>query len=434
MTEAAVQNGAPTISDENRNEKDNSLGKPAQFIAPEVPDGYIQKIAKEMFGFTVTQCRELNSFRDKNYHIHVTPTSSNPHVTSVRPEGYVMKVMNSQDMKNLTLYAQVELMRHLHKHGICVQESVPTIQGEHVAFYDFPSCSGEGEVKTHPVCLRTFMPGTVLHDVTLTPDLCYQIGELVASLTIALEDFHHPFYDTFDGIWTLHNITRLKNFVHVITDVRRRRVVDDVIEEVCSKVLPRRSEIRAGQTHGDPNEHNIIVRRRDTSSSDGGSNISGGSDVKEGADSYVIAGILDYQEATYSHPLYDLSVASAYTMLLASGTFHPLEVVGHILAGYTSKLELPGLERTLLRACVAGRLVQSLVIGAYSHSLNPGNPYVLQSSRAGWRVLHALWDTAPEAVQELWDRVQRSYRGGGGSGMNGGGGEDGGYEEEKEDC
>ena len=61
-----------------------------------------------------------------------------------------------------------------------------------------------------------------------------------------MQDFHHPFYDTFDCLWCLNNVPKLAEFVHVITDARDRRVVDDVIAQFSSTVLPRRDELRAG--------------------------------------------------------------------------------------------------------------------------------------------------------------------------------------------
>lgn len=154
-----------------------------------------------------------------------------------------------------------------------------------------------------------------------------------------------------------------------------------------------------GFIHGDPNEQNILVQRKgDTSAT------SAGTDDTE----YVVCGILDFQDAACTHPLYDLAMVLAYVMLQAK-TFDPLEVGGHILAGYTSVLDLPTLERSLLKVCVAGRLVQSLVLGAYNHSLDPTNDYLLTTAQSGWHVLHALWDTPADTVHALWANIEQSY-------------------------
>jgi Ser/Thr protein kinase RdoA (MazF antagonist) len=77
-----------------------------------------------------------------------------------------------------------------------------------------------------------------------------------------------------------------------------------------------------GFIHGDPNEQNILVRK------------SGSDD-----NTYVIAGILDFQDAGNTHPLYDLAMLIGYASLQAT-TFDPLEVGGHALAGYCSVVRI----------------------------------------------------------------------------------------------
>lgn len=381
----------PRGSDVTR-EPDVMMQKPGEVIAPEVADGLVEKVAKELYGLTVTKCKQLNGYDDKNYHVKVLPTSLNPHVTSQSSDGYVMKIINTMDTNRPDiLFAQIEVMKHLRSHGIATQEPVPTLDGCYVGFYDFPAVSGpEGAVKRHAVCLRTFLPGQIYYTVTLTPDLCYQLGAFQASVTKALQDFSHPFYDHFDYLWSMNNIPELTDFAHVITDVRDREVVDDVIQQYTRRVLSRKDEIRSGFIHGDPNEQNILVQRT-------------GCDE----DKYVISGILDFQDVGLTHPLYDLAMLIAYASLQAE-TFDPLEVGGHALAGYRSVMEFPVLERSLLRVAVAGRLTQSLVLGAYNHSLDPTNQYVLTTARTGWRVLHALWDTPEDVVEELWRGIEES--------------------------
>ncbi|KAK7108229.1 hydroxylysine kinase-like isoform X2 [Littorina saxatilis] len=385
--------------DEGKNSAPEAvIQQPGEVIVPEVADGLVEKIAEEIYGLKVITCKQLHGYDDKNYHIRVSPPSSNAHLLSINPEGYVLKIVNTIDTKRPDiLYAQIEFMKHLQKRGIATQEPVPTVKGEQVAFCQFPPLSGVGDVKTHAVFVRTFLPGQIPYDVTLTRDLCYKLGHFQASVTKALEDFSHSFYDTFDCLWSFNNIPKLKEFVHVITDVRNRRLVDDVIDHFTTVVLPRRSEIRAGFIHGDLNDQNILVERK--------------TDVMPNdPDEYVICGVLDFTEVACTHPLYDLGILVAHFMLGAK-TFDPLEVGGHILAGYRSVLDLPELELSLLRVTVAVRLVQSLVLGAYNYSLYPDNEYLLTTARqAGWHVLHALWDTPADGLYQMWANIQESYQ------------------------
>ncbi|XP_070190659.1 hydroxylysine kinase-like isoform X3 [Littorina saxatilis] len=345
--------------DEGKNSAPEAvIQQPGEVIVPEVADGLVEKIAEEIYGLKVITCKQLHGYDDKNYHIRVSPPSSNAHLLSINPEGYVLKIVNTIDTKRPDI--------------LC-------------------------DVKTHAVFVRTFLPGQIPYDVTLTRDLCYKLGHFQASVTKALEDFSHSFYDTFDCLWSFNNIPKLKEFVHVITDVRNRRLVDDVIDHFTTVVLPRRSEIRAGFIHGDLNDQNILVERK--------------TDVMPNdPDEYVICGVLDFTEVACTHPLYDLGILVAHFMLGAK-TFDPLEVGGHILAGYRSVLDLPELELSLLRVTVAVRLVQSLVLGAYNYSLYPDNEYLLTTARqAGWHVLHALWDTPADGLYQMWANIQESYQ------------------------
>jgi hydroxylysine kinase len=77
-----------------------------------------------------------------------------------------------------------------------------------------------------------------------------------------------------------------------------------------------------GFIHGDLSDQNILVRKSGTDDN-----------------TYVIAGVLGFQHAGNTHPLYDLAMLIAYASLLAS-TFDPLEVGGHVLAGYCSVVRI----------------------------------------------------------------------------------------------
>ncbi|KAK7451833.1 hypothetical protein BaRGS_00039795, partial [Batillaria attramentaria] len=221
-----------------------------------------------VFGLSVTACRQLNGYRDKNFHLLVSPDTCNPHLKSVPRQGYVMKVINTIDTNQPDiLYVQTELMKHLQNRDIPVQEAVPAKDGRLINFYRFPApddkghelenfrgenhsfdesfTSNFGETRVHAVCLRTFITGEVLYDITLTPDLCYKLGEFLGDITNALKDFYHPFYDTFDVIWSMNNVPQLSSLVHVITDPEDRRIINDVIREYSNTLLPRRHELRA---------------------------------------------------------------------------------------------------------------------------------------------------------------------------------------------
>lgn len=61
------------------------------------------------------------------------------------------------------------------------------------------------------------------------------------------------------------------------------------------------------------------------------------------------------------------------------------------------------------KICVAARLCQSLVLGAYTHSLDPDNDYVLITQSNGWTILEQLWSMPDEELDQLWFDTADNY-------------------------
>merc|ERR1712071_397922 len=87
----------------------------------------------------------------------------------------------------------------------------------------------------------------------------------------------------------------------------------------------------------------------------------------------------------------------------------PAQAGGHVMAGYLRHRSLPALESRLLRVTVAARYAQSLVMGAYSYSQDPGNEYLLITSKTGWEILASFWSLSREQLYRDWDTTIGSY-------------------------
>lgn len=61
--------------------------------------------------------------------------------------------------------------------------------------------------------------------------------------------------------------------------------------------------------------------------------------------------------------------------------------------------------------CIAARLCQSLVLGAYSASLDPSNKYVLATSHNGWDMLENLWNFPEEDLLKIWENTAQTFIG-----------------------
>ena len=105
----------------------------------------------------------------------------------------------------------------------------------------------------------------------------------------------------------------------------------------------------------------------------------------------------------------DVAIAIMY-MMLDSQTVPLLDVGGHVLAGYLTQRRLNDAEWSALRLCVAARYAQSLIMGAYSHSLEAGNEYLLTTTARGWPRLQQIWRTSDEELLRNWRNVIATYR------------------------
>lgn len=149
----------------------------------------------------------------------------------------------------------------------------------------------------------------------------------------------------------------------------------------------------SGQIHGDLNEQNILVTAE--SSPDA---------------TPQICGLIDFQDSANSFPIYDLAMTVCYMLMTKNCDVPVLDVPGHILAGYTSVLDLNPAEKAVFKTLVAGRMVQSLALGAYTFYLDPNNQYVLTTAQCGWKALETLWEANDVQAQQRWDEIIKSYK------------------------
>lgn len=77
-----------------------TVQQPGEVIRPVVSKGMVEDIIHKMYGLTVTEVKELDSYDDRNYFVRVEEQHSNPFIQELHPEGYLLKVINSKDSMN----------------------------------------------------------------------------------------------------------------------------------------------------------------------------------------------------------------------------------------------------------------------------------------------------------------------------------------------
>ena len=74
--------------------------QPGQSIRPILSKEYARKIVTSVFGLNVITIKEYNSYDDRNFHVIVDDKLwDNPYIKHIRPEGYMLKILNSMDSK-----------------------------------------------------------------------------------------------------------------------------------------------------------------------------------------------------------------------------------------------------------------------------------------------------------------------------------------------
>ncbi len=147
-----------------------------------------------------------------------------------------------------------------------------------------------------------------------------------------------------------------------------------------------------GIIHGDFNEQNILVQlAKDTEPA-----------------TFEICGVLDFGDMSENYYVLELATIIMY-MIIESKVVDPMLAGGHVLAGYVSIKSVSDIEFSILKTCVAGRFAQSLIMGAYTYLMDPGNEYVLTTAARGWPILRELWDLPAEQLYANWKQVMQTY-------------------------
>lgn len=376
----------------------------------------VSNLMSRLYGMDVINWKELVSYDDRNFLVNVHKEHKNPHLDDIDPTGYLLKVFNLRDSQIPqfidALYALTDFIR---QKGVPTPERIPNLDGKFLSLQkiytdlDNPSCT---EYCEYIVVLQTFIPGSTLDKVPLTPPLFYKCGKFTGFVDKALKDFYHPYYENHQPIWSMEFIPKLEDFTFAIEGQEKHQIVKEVIDAYKSRILPLFPEFQKGQIHGDMNLLNILAQEKPLSPMFDSSDISttstiGKNSVNDGKD-YILCGIIDFADATHSFQVFDLAMMITYLMIECK-LDNPLEVGGHVLAGYLTEFDLKDVEKEALPLLVCGRLVQSLVIGRYTYGQNPTNVYPLDTEKRGWPLLFRLWKHSMKELYDLWTQITDSY-------------------------
>jgi len=359
---------------------DGSILQPGVIIKPQMDEQLAGQLIRRLYGLTPIKCKEFNSYDDRNYYFTVNLDTSNPNIEEVWDHGYILKVTNSQDSKHPDFTdAQNRMIMHMAKE-LPVPEPIKNINGELKSLEEINSTK-------NIVRLLKYIPGRILFEIKdWTTDHFFQCGEFISRMDLILADFRDPAYNDRNSIWFLSSVPNLTGFVSAIKDEKRRALALEIIQEFVTNVKSIESSLSSGIIHGDFNEQNVLVKQQN------------------GETEYSVYSVIDFGDSQYNCLLYELAITIMY-MMTQCRCVAPYKAGGHVLAGYLRHRDLPEPEKRVLRTCVAARYVQSLVMGAYSYQQDPGNEYLLITSKTGWSILEEFWQVPIQQLYSDWDET-----------------------------
>ncbi|KAM9183825.1 hydroxylysine kinase [Dugong dugon] len=350
-------------------------------------------LVESVFGLKVSKVQPLPSYGDQNFHVYISRTQD----TADGPTEYVLKVNNTESSKNPDL---IEVQSHsimfLQAAGFPTASMCHTKGGN---ITSLTSIDNGSEIKSYLVRLMTYLPGRPIAEISVSPQLLYEIGRLAAKLDKTLEKFHHPELSILhreNFIWNLKNVPLLEKYLYTLDQNQNHEIIKQVIQLFKDKVMTKLNHFRECINHGDLNDHNILVEPSSNSAS--------------GDTVYQVSGILDFDDMSYGYYVFEVAIIIMY-MMIESKT--PIQVGGHVLAGFESIIPLTALERSALFLLVCSRFCQSLVMAAYSCQLHPENKeYLMITAKTGWKHLQQMFDMGQKAVEEIWFETAKSYESG----------------------
>lgn len=215
----------------------------------------------------------------------------------------------------------------------------------------------------YATCVR---PGDALHD---------RLGETLAQLDRALQDFAHPALHR-PCKWNLLTAEWIADAVGHIVSAHGRRLVEHIASKYRNELQQGLAALPRQAIHNDLNDYNLMVANRDGTRS--------------------ISGIIDFGDMAHAPVVANLAIAAAYALM---GEPDPVDALCRLAAGYDRQQRLCDESLALLFPLMLTRLAVSVTNSAIRKNECPDDPYVTISERPAWALLHTLSRTPAEWVE-----------------------------------
>ena len=325
---------------------------------PTFPEEAVLTLLRDHYGLDGT-LKSLESYCDQNW-LFISDDG----------QRFVIKFANAHTAR-ICIKMQNAAMSHLNKQDIGVPEVVSDRTGQGITDVQDPSG------KAFFMRVLTYLPGDFYADsspVSHGSALWCSLGEYLARMDNALEDFDHPGAARFLD-WDLaygYGVCQQKKAA--LPDEGRAKV-DYFLDYYHSNILPQTPDLPKTVIHNDANDYNLLIDDLDTPTS--------------------ITGLIDFGDMVYSHTVNELAIGCAYAML---GQDDPLKVMATIVASYHRIRPLTDAEISVLFGLVGLRLCTTVCNAAVALQKGPDNDYLLVSVKPAWELLAKLRKVSPFAI------------------------------------
>ena len=340
------------------------VGSLLETAAPAVPLPGAEAIARDVFGLHGT-LTPLSGERDSNFHLAVDARTQ-----------FVLKISHPAENPQVT-QLQTSALLHVAARdpSLPVPRVHPTLTGETEWHLSTP------DEAPRVVRMLSYLAGDPMHRVATAPPLLRNLGTLLARLDRAMADFAHPAADH-DLLWDIQQAARLRPLIRHLPDPQQQATVQAFLDAFETQTAPNLTRLRAQVIHNDINPHNVLV---------------------DPANHHIAAGIIDFGDMVHAPLINNLAVAAAYH---PTETGHPLEAMGHLVAGYHAQLPLAPGEIDLLFDLIATRMVLSVTISGWRAERHPENrDYILRNNRLGWLGLSRFSEISRTDAQNYFRRL-----------------------------
>lgn len=332
---------------------------------PALEGSQAETIAHEYYGIDVTS-RALVSERDQNFLL-----------TGADGSRSILKIANIAEPRDVTLF-QVEALLHIEKHGspdLGVPRIHRTINGD-------SSIDIGTEQGTHICRLVSFLPGSLMEDRDADAVVARSLGEILAKLDMALQDFTHS-GEQQALLWDMKQAPALRRLLQYVDDEEVRVLLAATLDEFDGATAPRFASLPWQVIHNDANPANVLL-----------------------TDDGEVAGLIDFGDMLRSPRIIELGVAASY-LRVDSG--NPLALFVELVAGYHAVAPLGRDEVSVLHSLIKTRLASTLLILAWRrHLRGPDDEYLVaanESEASALPFLRRLTEIPAENAAAIYSQV-----------------------------